>query len=72
MKNEKYKFRFEENDGKFTQSDLDKIADGWDCTLREYIKYGMEEGYIEEANIDEMQDNEICEAVDWIEYLETK
>lgn len=67
-----YEFKFKENEGAYTKEMLDTIPEGWGMTIREYLKYGLEAGYIGVDEIDNMTDQEICEAVDFIDYLETK
>lgn len=62
----------ESNRCKYTKEMLDTIPDEWGMTIREYLKYGLIAGYIWVDEIDNMTDQEICEAIDFIEYLETK
>ena len=67
-----YEFKFEENKGAYTKEMLDEVPKGWGMTLRAYLEYGREGGYIDVEDIDSMTDEEICESVDFIDYLETK
>lgn len=67
-----YEFNFKENKGTYTRDMLDEIPEGWGMSLRRYLEYGNENGYINVNKIDDMTDEEICEAVDFIDYLDTK
>lgn len=68
----KYEFKFKENKGAFTHEMLDECPEEWEITVRQYLQFGMECEYIPGQDIDKMTDEQICEAVDWIDYLETK
>lgn len=59
---------------KYTNKDLDKhLEDDIECyTIREWIEYGIEQGFVEDLNIDGLSDDEINEIISWIDYLESK
>lgn len=65
---------FEDNKDKYTVEMLDeKIEEGSDVTLREYIEYYISCGYLDEIeDFTKLTTREISRLVDWIDYLESK
>lgn len=67
-----YLYRNEKNKGAYTKEMLDTIPEGWGMTIREYLGYFIDGGFLDNTDIDNMSDEAICMAIDFVEYMEAQ